>query len=133
MYRKHLTVSERRCLGELLKNGHWKDVPQFHREMMSIARGAEVQLDGPGRRHYLFVMGKHPYCGTAGCSMLIGEVENNGTCHEIYADSGSEIGSTVLPLRDHGYRRLYTPCEVRFDGREYRSVREECPNIDVQR
>ena len=74
--------------------------------------------------------------------MLIGEVRKDGRCHEIYsgsgfheamADSGFKPGMTVLRRRNHGYRRLYTPCELRFDGHEYQQIHEECPNINVQR
>jgi hypothetical protein len=37
----------------------------------------------------------------------------------------------VLPRRDHGYHRLYLPCEVRFDGEQYQQLRDECPNVNV--
>jgi hypothetical protein len=40
---------------------------------------------------------------------------------------------TILDRRDHGYRRLYAPCELYFDGRQYQQAREECPNDDVRR
>lgn len=65
--------------------------------------------------------------------MLIGEVGAKGECHEIYHGAGFEAAITVLRKRDHGYRRLYTPCELRFDGREYDQIHEDCPTIDVQR
>ena len=76
--------------------------------------------------------------------MLIGEADKQGACHEIYSgsgdsrkpkltDTGFDPVMEVLRRRDHGYRRLYTPCELRFDGHEYQQIHDECPTIDVQR
>lgn len=132
-YWSRLTPAERSCLAQLLKTGDWRLVPQFHDEMMSIAAVAETHLDGARRKHYIYIMHEFPYCGTAGCSMLIAEVRQDGICHEIYDGSGFKHAISVLGTRDHGYRRLYTPCELRFNGREYRQIHDECPTIDVQR
>jgi hypothetical protein len=40
---------------------------------------------------------------------------------------------TVLRRLDHGYRRIYAPCEARFDGQQYQQLHEDCPNPDVPR
>lgn len=85
------------------------------------------------REQYIYIMHEFGFCGTAGCSMLIGEERHNGTCQQLYDGSGFTHAIAVLRKRDHGYRRLYTPCELRFDGHEYQQIHEECPTIDVQR
>ncbi len=72
------------------------------------------------------------WCGTGGCPLLIGEVRKKNTCRLLYDDAGFD-NISVLPRRDHGYYRLYRPCEVRFDGRHYRQLHPECPTVDVQR
>jgi hypothetical protein len=72
------------------------------------------------------------WCGTGGCPLLIGEAEARSTCRLLYDGAGFD-NITVLPKRDYGYRRLYTPCEVRFDGRQYQQLHSECPSVDVQR
>jgi hypothetical protein len=64
--------------------------------------------------------------------MLIGELRPNGNCHLLYEASGGSA-FTVLRRRDHGYRRIYTLCEARFDGHQYRQLHEDCPNLDVCR
>lgn len=64
---------------------------------------------------------------------MIGERRKDHRCHLLYVSDGSEHAIVALRRRDHGYRRLYTPCEARFDGKQYRQVHEECPTIDVQR
>src|SRR6266851_8164235 len=86
LYRQDLTASAQRCLAQLLESGEWKYLPQDHRKMMSIAVVAEAYLDGPTRRHYIYVMHDSGFCGTAGCSMLIGEGSKDGSCREIYDD-----------------------------------------------
>jgi hypothetical protein len=131
--RKSLTASDRRCLAEILRTGHWRLMPEFHQDMAVAAVVARPDLKGSGQKEYIFVINDFASCGTAGCSMLIGELRGDGACHEIYSGAGSEEVMTVLRQRDHGYRRLYTPCELRFDGHEYQQVHDECPTIDVQR
>ena len=108
-------------------------MPEFHQEMLAAAVVARADLKGNGQRQYIFTIADFAFCGTAGCSMLIGEARKDGACHQIYTDAGSEVAITVLRQRDRGYRRLYTPCEVRFDGHEYFKFHDECPTIDVQR
>lgn len=131
-YRRPLTAPAKQCLHEILDTGTWRYSRDVHRQMLSVAVFAKANLDGVRRVDYIYVMNDSAYCGTAGCSMLIGEIGNDGKCHEIYSDSGSEVSIAVLARRDHGYHRLLTPCEVRFDGREYRQLHDACPNIDVQ-
>ena len=121
-----LTVSARRCLHDLLITGNWRYSPKFHEEMMSVAAFARVILDGPAHEDYIFVMHDFSFCGTAGCSMLIGEVGNNGICDELYDGAGFTHAIAVLRKRDQGYHRLYTPCELRFDSHEYQQIHEEC-------
>jgi len=128
-----LDDSERRCLGEILRNGHWRRTSQFHPEMLAVAVAAEVELKKDGRKEYIFVMADSSFCGTAGCSMLIGEDQGNGSCRELFDGSGFTHAIAVLNARDHGYRRLYTPCELRFNGHQYQQLHEECPTLDVQR
>jgi hypothetical protein len=132
-YKQSLTIAAQRCLREILQTGNWRHSPDLQKKMMSVAVSAQANLDGPARKQYIYVMKDFSFCGTAGCSMLIGETSPGGSCHEIYSDAGSEVAITVLQQRDHGYRRLLTPCEVRFNGREYEKLHDECPNINVQR
>jgi len=128
-YREHLSGSERHCLTQLLQSA-WHFSSDFHREMMATALVARADLNGNGRKEYIYVFRDSASCGTAGCSMLIGQDDADGVCHVIYDYWGIR---GCDHRRDHGYRRLYTPCEARFDGNEYRQVREECPNADVHR
>lgn len=132
-FARTLNGSERDCLTDLLRRGHWRLTPQFHREMLSVAVVARVRLGKGGREEFIYIMDEPSFCGTAGCSMLIGQLGKDGTCRELYDGDGLPYATDVLSRRDHGYRRLYTPCELRFDGREYRQIHDECPNIDVQR
>ena len=142
MFSNSLTAAERHCLADMLRNDHWRLSPQYHQEMVAAAVIARLKLKGYRKRQYIFAIDKPEYCGTAGCSILIGEAEKHGTCREIYSgsgdfqkltDSGFKPAMTVLRRRDHGYRRLYTPCELRFDGHQYQQLHDECPNINVQR
>jgi hypothetical protein len=56
---------------------------------------------------------------------------SGAVCHEIYDGAGFEHATSVLAKRDHGHRRLYTPGEVRFDGRQCQQMRDECPNAVI--
>lgn len=100
---------------------------------MAAARVSRADLNWDRRKEYFFVIRDFASCGTAGCSTLIAEADSEGTCHEIYSGAGHESAVTVLRRRDHGYRRLYTPCEVRFDGRRYEQVRWQCPTLLIRR
>ena len=131
-FAKSLTNADRRCLAEMLRAGHWRITPQFHQDMISAAVVGRVHLKENGPKEYIFVVTDFASCGTAGCSMLIGKKDRGGKCHEIYSGSGFTSAIGVLRKRDHGYRQLHTPCELRFDGLEYRQLHEECPSIDVQ-
>jgi hypothetical protein len=128
-----LASPARRCLSQLLENGRWRRSPQFHQEMQSVAVVAQTRLGMNDRVQYFYIMDRSEFCGTAGCSMLIGEDQGNGSCRELFDGSGFTHAIAVLNARDHGYRRLYTPCELRFNGHQYQQLHEECPTLDVQR
>ncbi len=97
--------------------------------MPKAAEVAAAQLGGR-RTAFVFVFEADGWCGTAGCPLLIGELEHDGSCRLLYDGMGDK-SFTVLDQRDRGYHRIYAPCEARFDGREYQQVRDECPNPDV--
>jgi hypothetical protein len=118
-------------LDELLPASSWKSSPDFFDEMRRIAKVARADLHERGRKEYLFLFEGIGWCGTAGCKLLIGEVWDDGRCHLLYDGDGDYV--TVLRRRDHGYRRLYTPCEQRFDGKMYQQLHPDCPSLDVQR
>jgi hypothetical protein len=126
-----LTAVAQRCLSQILKTGGWRYSPDFHDKMIAAAAFAEFNLNGVGRKEYLYII-DFSY-GTAGCAMLIGEPGNDGACREIFDGSGFRHAIQVLRKRDHGYRRLYIPCELRFNGHMYREVRWQCPTLDIQR
>jgi hypothetical protein len=99
--------------------------------MLQVAQVAKARLNDKGFVDYIYVMVDGiDWCGTAGCQMLIGELRPNGTCRLLY-DATGDRSFTVLGARDHGYRRIYAPCEARFDGHRYQQLREDCPSLDV--
>lgn len=99
--------------------------------MVKIASVASIILNNRGYPDYVYVLEDGiEWCGTAGCKLLIAEKGQDGTCHLLY-DGVGDTSFTVLRHRDHGYRRIYAPCEARFDGHEYQQLHEECPNLDV--
>lgn len=125
--------NESACLADVIRASHWwTPTPQFADEMMRIAKVARARLNAKERIAYLFLFEGDGWCGTAGCPMLIGERQDDGRCRLLY-DGGGDEKVTVLPMRDYGYRRLYLPCEVRFNGLHYRQIRPECPTVDVPR
>jgi hypothetical protein len=89
-------------------------------------------LNNEGRPDYVFLFEADGWCGTAGCPLLIGELERGGACHLLYDGMGDK-SFTVLRRLDHGYRRIYAPCEARFDGQQFQQLHEDCPNPDVPR
>jgi hypothetical protein len=127
-FSRNLSTVQKGCLAQLLQKS-W--TPRFHKEMMKIARVASSILNNKGRPDYIYLFEEIGWCGTAGCPLLIGELERDGDCRLLY--SASADGLFVLRHRDHGYHRIYTPCEGRFDGREYQQLHEDCPNLDVRR
>jgi hypothetical protein len=129
-FSNQLSVQEKSCLAELIKSSHWQYSPQSRAQMPAIAQVATTQLSD-AREAYIFIFEADGWCGTAGCPLLIGELERDGTCRMLYDDMG-DASFTVLRRSDHGYRRLYTPCEARFDGHQYQAVHEDCPNADVR-
>jgi hypothetical protein len=132
-FTKSLTDADRRCLTELLRTGSWRVPREAHREMIEAAAVGRADLKGDGRKQYIFYIEGSTTCGTAGCTLIIGEPRQGGTCRELYDGPGLDAAVTVLRKRDYHYRRLYTPCEIRFNEYEYWQVREECPNAVIQR
>jgi hypothetical protein len=130
-----LSSDEASCLSELLR-AHF-DYPGDHSDEISeLSRHAKVgraRLSVQRNAAYVFLFQNSGWCGSAGCLLIVGERRKDNRCHLLYESDGSEQAIEVLGERDHGYRRIYTPCEARFDGRRYQQVREECPTIDVQR
>lgn len=119
------------CLREIIQDSAWSDDPKACSDMKKFVQVATSLLNDKGRTDYIYiVMDGIDWCGTAGCQLLIGEVRPNGPCRLLYEGAGDTV-FTVLSRRDHDYRRIYTPCEARFAGREYQQVRDECPNPDV--
>ena len=130
-FRKNLTAYETQCLRELLD----QSFPPFSADDQFVAEAtvAQASLKGGGRNGFIFIVHDSGYCGTAGCMMLIGERRRDKRCHLLTdGDDGYDFRPLeVLNRRDHGYRRLYTPCEFRFDGKRYQQVRIECPNAVI--
>src|SRR5207248_1150659 len=79
LFKKKLSPQQARCLGALLDTA-WKYSPEDHAEMKQIAQVATARLDGHGRKHYVYLFEGSGWCGSAGCSMMIGEVEGDGGC-----------------------------------------------------
>ncbi len=100
--------------------------------MRRIAVVARAHLDGKRYVDYFFLFEADGWCGTGGCALLIAELKKGNSCRLLYDDAGFD-NIDILSGRDHGYHRLYTPCEVRFDGRQYQQLHPECPTVDIQR
>lgn len=133
---KALGDSDARCLRELLRQSSVNDLSSSEIDSFIVETVfGRADLKGRGRRQSIFLIHNIGYCGSAGCLMLIGERQRDGRCHLLDEGSGAYAGDYVIVMRrrDHGYRRLLTPCEIYFDGRWYQQVHEECPTIDVQR
>jgi hypothetical protein len=128
---KRISADEASCLSELFRTSNLADLPaQETRKLVDAARVGRVDLNGNGRKEYIFIFHDFGWCGSAGCQMLIGEKRNDGVCHLLYEGYGYDT-FTVLRSRDRGYHRLYLPCEARFDGDQYQQIHEECPNVNV--
>jgi hypothetical protein len=129
-----LTTVELRCLGELLQK-HFVSYPSASEIAEIIAKTAvgKADLNGDGRKEFIYLISHPGYCGSAGCWILIGERRQDGKCHILDSGNGDDGQVFVSKRRDHGYRRLYTPCEIYFNGNQYQQVREECPNAIVHR
>ncbi len=130
-----LSTDDAKCLSELLR--HYYDYPGDHSaDVAELSRSAKVGRATLSRHEpqaYIFLFHNIGWCGSAGCLLFIGEKRKDRHCHLLYVSDGSEHSIDVLRKWDHGYRRLYTPCEARFDGRQYQQIRQECPTIDIQR
>ncbi len=92
----------------------------------SVLAGVRLSSEKPG---YIYLIDNIGWCGSAGCALVIGEHWHKG-CHLLY-DGYGWYTARALSQRDHGYHRLYLPCEIRFDGKQYQQMREECPNANV--
>lgn len=131
---KELTGAELRCLHDLLAR-YFVRYPGADaiRNLIAESSAARTDLRDAGEQAFIFVIRDIGYCGSAGCLMLIGERRFDRKCHILTAANSDGGEVIVLARRDHGYRRFYAPCEFYFDGRRYQQVREECPNMNVQR
>ena len=131
---KALTAAEVRCLNERLRQ-YFVRYPSANEiaEIIAKTTAGRADLNGDGGSEFIYLINHPGYCGSAGCWMLIGERRRDGECHVLASGNGDEGEIFVLNRRDHGYRRLYTPCEIYFDGHQYQQVREECPNAVVHR
>ena len=130
-FSKILTSEQARCLRDLVEESTWKDDPTAYPDMLKVAQVATAHLNTMGPTDYIYIMADGiNWCGTAGCQMLIGELQPGGSCRLLYNATGDRSFS-VLRIQDHGYRRFYAPCEARFDGHEYQQLHEDCPSLDV--
>ncbi len=76
------------CLRQLLSVS-WTS--QFHKEMMKIGQVATAVLSSKGEPDYIYLFEADGWCGTAGCPLLIGELEPDGICHLLYDDMGGRL------------------------------------------
>ncbi len=130
LWSRELGARDLQCVNSLIRGSHFADVtPEERRDLIMAARVSRAQLDGDHRKGYFFLFDNIGWCGSAGCALLIGEGPTGGACRLLFSGSGWYT-ATVLPWRDHGYHRLYLPCEARYDGRQYQQVHPECPNVD---
>lgn len=126
-----LDSEEVNCFDQIYVASHWSG-SHWKTQMLADAEVAPAYLNGNGLKDYVYLVEGEGWCGSAGCKLLIGEMERNGVCRLLYDDDGFDHIS-VLQRRDYGYHRLYTPCEVRFDGKQYLQLHPECPTVDIQR
>lgn len=131
-FSKMLNADEIRCFHQLFEASHWNILPRWENEMLSVAKVARVDLDDDRRKEYVYLIEGNGWCGSAGCKVLIGQSDTASVCRLLYDNDGSE-NFLVLQQRDHGYRRLYTPCEARFDGHRYLQLHPQCPTVGVRR
>jgi hypothetical protein len=129
LFSKRLTPAQTHCLDDLLSAPSWGGEPDEKAELKRVAQVATAGLSDNRRTQYIYLFETPGFCGSAGFSMIIGEVHGGG-CHMLY-DYDSDGSFTVLRERDHGYHRLWSPCEARYDGRQYQLLHESCPNAIV--
>jgi hypothetical protein len=130
-FSKQKSAEHVRCLLEVLRGTTWNNYPGLPSQMVDISEVGAATLNNKGWTDYVYILEDGiDWCGTAGCELIIAEKHQNGTCRLLYEASG-DSSFIVGHQRDHGYRRIYTPCEARFDGDQYQQVRDECPNPDV--
>ena len=133
-FAKEKNADQADCLRQILRNSRWQKYPNLPSEMIKIAEVATTMLNNKGLTDYIYILKDGvDWCGTAGCKLFIAERLRNGNCRRLLYEAAGDTTFTVLRRRDHGYRRIYTPCEARFDGQEYQKLHEECPRLDVPR
>jgi hypothetical protein len=130
VFSKQLTPAQAHCLDELLNAPDWGGEPDEKRELRGAAQVSTATLGDNGRTQYIYLFKTSEFCESAGCLIIIGEIQPSGACHLQY-DYDSDGSFTVLRKRDHGYHRIYTPCEARFDGRQYQLLHGDCRNAVV--
>lgn len=128
-FSKRLTSAQTHCLDDLLSSPDWTGAPDEKDKLESDAQVAAATLGQNGRTQYIYLFENSGYCGSAGCLMMIGEARG-GVCHMLY-DYDGDGSFTVLRKRDHGYHRFWSPCEARYNGRQYQLLHESCPNAMV--
>lgn len=129
---KRLNADETRCLSELMRASDWPNAAASVLEkLMAETVVSHTDLNHGRREDYVYIIHDFGWCGSAGCKLLIGRRRAGGICHLLYDGHGDDE-IIVLRRRDHGYRRLYTQCEIRFDGWQYQQIHPDCPTLDVQ-
>jgi hypothetical protein len=127
---KKLTPDGIVCLNELIAASHEADTPLKAQQQLKTAAKVGGALVGNGREDFFYIFEDIGWCGSGGCLLMIGERQKDGSCRLLYEGAGDNI--TILRRRDYGYHRIYAPCELRFDGRQYQQVRPDCPTLDTQ-
>jgi hypothetical protein len=128
---KTLDGDEARCLNQLFPLSSYYRAPlEEQRQLAEVAKVGRADLGGNGRKDYFYLFDDIGWCGSGGCLLMIGERRKDGACHLLYEGAGDNI--TILRPRDNGYHRVYAPCELRFDGREYQQIHPDCPTLDIQ-
>lgn len=129
---RRLNAEETGCLFELMRASDWPDASaSLLEKLIAEAVVSRTDLNHGRREDYVYIIHDFGWCGSAGCKLLIGERRNDGVCHLLYDGHGDDE-ITILRRNDNGYRRLYTQCEIRFDGRQYQQIHPDCPTLDVQ-
>lgn len=132
---KRLSARDLGCISRVLPM-HFRYPGDHSKDISDLLRIAKVGHAVLGPRHhqaYIFLFEDRGYCGSAGCMLMVGEERRGRICKLIYESDGFAQAITVSDKRDHGYRRLYTPCEARFDGKQYQQIRIECPTAKIHR
>jgi hypothetical protein len=98
---KRLTIEDVRCLNELIRGSHYTDVTADERHKLArTVRVSHTDLNGSRRKNYIYLFDNIGWCGSAGCTVLIGERWADRLCHLLYSGSGW-FTATLLSQRDH--------------------------------